>query len=186
METEDWALWQKASLDEARRCVPEDPQLAEELAGRAMEKILGATARPTAAPAIRSYARAVVRNVFADRQRKVQFRAGGGIHYDLAESAYQDVAQGKVAVTVDRVQQGQIYDVVHADEEAWALKNLAILIEELPIEERELFKMHLAGTSPADIAVKLQYKDAKTVTTRVGQIRKKLADSFHDRWSIQN
>jgi DNA-directed RNA polymerase specialized sigma24 family protein len=52
------------------------------------------------------------------------------------------------------------------------------ILESLPFRDQQIWVLHTAGYSTAEIAVQLDFANAQVVATKMGQIRTKLQKAF--------
>lgn len=129
----------------------------EDYAASAIEKLLQQKKRPENIPA---WIKLVIRNMMIDRDRKLK-RRGQSLR-DLEPEEIQIMAVGRNNRTFSSL---------------FAQKELVLsLLEQLPQKEQQLLILDAAGYSTNEIAIELEYANAKVAATRLKQVRLKLKE----------
>lgn len=156
---DEWEEWLKF----ARKVAAKNERLpttlgGEDYAQQAIEKLLLQSERPDN---VKGWLTRVINNSYIDRFRKVQARGGRtlkALDDDEWEYLVLDKAIGSPSARL-------VYQ-----------KHISELLDLLTTKEKEMLILSTAGFTNNEIAEKLDFKDGKTVATRLKQISKKVQE----------
>lgn len=156
---DEWDEW----LRFARKVAAKNERLpttlgGEDYAQQAIEKLLLQSERPDN---VKGWLTRVINNSYIDRFRKVQARGGRtlkALDDDEWEFLVLDKAIGSPSARL-------VYQ-----------KHISELLDLLTTKEKEMLILSTAGFTNHEIAEKLDFKDGKTVATRLKQISKKVQE----------
>ena len=134
----------------------------EDFAASAVEKLLKLEKMPDN---LEGWLKAVITNLYIDRDRHINARR-------------KNLGKSFVGHTDEEVAELAVYDspslstlMVNAD---FARE----ILESLPFRDQQIWVLHTAGYSTAEIAEQLGFASAQVVSTKMGQIRTKLQNAF--------
>jgi len=131
----------------------------EDFAAQAIEKLLKLETMPDN---LEGWLKAVITNLYIDRQRHSEAR-----QRNLGKSFVGLNDEEVAELIVDRDQPSMSSELVNV---AFARE----ILESLPFRDQQIWVLHAAGYTTAEIAQQLEFANAQVVATKMGQIRKKL------------
>ena len=135
----------------------------EDFAAQAVEKLLKLDSAPKN---LEGWLKAVITNLYIDRQRHVDARKR---NFGQSFVALDD--EEIVELVADKDKPSISSELVNA---AFARE----ILESLPFRDQQIWVLHAAGYSTAEIAHQLDFANAQVVATKMGQIRKKLQQAY--------
>ena len=135
----------------------------EDFAAQAIEKLLKLKTMPDN---LEGWLKAVITNLYIDRKRHADAR-----HKNLGESFNGHSDEEIAEFLVEARPPSMSSQIVNAD---FARE----ILESLPLRDQQIWILHTAGYSTAEIAMQLDFANAQVVATKMGQIRTKLQKAF--------
>jgi DNA-directed RNA polymerase specialized sigma24 family protein len=135
----------------------------EDFAAQAIEKLLKLEKMPDN---LEGWLKAVITNLYIDRDRHINAR-----RKNLGKSFHGHNDEEIAELVADRDQPSMSSDLVNVE---FARE----ILESLPFRDQQIWVLHTAGYSTAEIAIQLDFANAQVVATKMGQIRTKLQKAF--------
>jgi DNA-directed RNA polymerase specialized sigma24 family protein len=135
----------------------------EDFAAQAIEKLLKLETMPDN---LEGWLKAVITNLYIDRDRHIDAR-----HRNLGTTFVGHTDEEIAELVADKNQPSLSSLLVNVE---FARE----ILESLPARDQQIWVLHTAGYSTAEIAVQLEFANAQVVATKMGQIRTKLQKAF--------
>jgi len=135
----------------------------EDFAAQAIEKLLKLEKMPDN---LEGWLKAVITNLYIDRDRHVNAR-----RKNLGRSFHGHDDEEIAELVADKDQPSMSSDLVNVE---FARE----ILESLSFRDQQIWVLHTAGYTTAEIAIQLDFANAQVVSTKMGQIRTKLQKAF--------
>jgi DNA-directed RNA polymerase specialized sigma24 family protein len=135
----------------------------EDFAAQAIEKLLTLEKMPDN---LEGWLKAVITNLYIDRDRHINAR-----RKNLGHSFHAHNDEEIAELVADRDEPSMSSELVNVE---FARE----VLESLSFRDQQIWVLHTAGYSTAEIAVQLDFANAQVVATKMGQIRTKLQKAF--------
>jgi len=135
----------------------------EDFAAQAIEKLLTLEKMPDN---LEGWLKAVITNLYIDRDRHINAR-----RKNLGNSFHAHNDEEIAELVADRDEPSMSSELVNVE---FARE----VLESLSFRDQQIWVLHTAGYSTAEIAVQLDFANAQVVATKMGQIRTKLQKAF--------
>lgn len=135
----------------------------EDFAAQAIEKLIKLETMPDN---LEGWLKAVITNFYIDRARNIDAR-----RRNLGNSFVGHNDEEIAELVSDRNQPSMSSKLVNVE---FARE----ILESLPFRDQQIWVLHTAGYSTAEIAMQLDFANAQVVATKMGQIRTKLQKAF--------